>query len=230
MSHRSPWPKSWRDRWTTMLADLSRIARARPQPTYRSKFGRFRAADCASGACSSGRAGRARRACFRPPHGPDRADGRCHQGRAAKSCLAGRRVAQDNLKFRSLRWRKASRRDRELIRTENGRGYRFTAPVRPTVAPGVLVRGRRDNATERVEVASPTDLRLIASRLTHLEVGLSEALNCSEATVAPAGCGAPASCGSFQSQNPPMLAHRCGSGALIRREKLLERRVAQGWA
>jgi DNA-binding winged helix-turn-helix (wHTH) protein len=87
-------------------------------------------------------------------------------------------VAQDNLKVQISALRKALGEDRELIRTENGRGYRFTAPVRPTVAareclsePGATTP---QNASK---VASPTDLSVIASRLTHLEVGLSEALN-----------------------------------------------------
>jgi len=43
-------------------------------------------------------------------------------------------VAQDNLKVQIYELRKALGGGRELIRTEHGRGYRFTAAVRVTVA------------------------------------------------------------------------------------------------
>ena len=87
-------------------------------------------------------------------------------------------VAQDNLKVQISALRKALGADRELICTENGRGYRFTAPVRPTVAARECLSGPGATTPQNAsKVASPTDLSVIASRLTHLEVGLSEALN-----------------------------------------------------
>jgi DNA-binding winged helix-turn-helix (wHTH) protein len=42
-------------------------------------------------------------------------------------------VAEDNLKVQVSALRRALSEDRNLIRTEFGRGYRFTAAVRPTV-------------------------------------------------------------------------------------------------
>ena len=44
-------------------------------------------------------------------------------------------VTEENLKVQVSALRKALGDDRDLIRTEFGRGYRFTAPVRSTVAP-----------------------------------------------------------------------------------------------
>jgi DNA-binding winged helix-turn-helix (wHTH) protein len=43
-------------------------------------------------------------------------------------------VAQDNLKVQVSALRRALGKDRDFIRTEFGRGYRFTAAVRSTVA------------------------------------------------------------------------------------------------
>jgi DNA-binding winged helix-turn-helix (wHTH) protein len=86
-------------------------------------------------------------------------------------------VAQDNLKVQIFALRKALGEDCELIRTEHGRGYRFTAAVRSTVAaseclpaPGGTTPQKGRNA------ASPMDLSAIASRLSHLETQLAEAL------------------------------------------------------
>jgi DNA-binding winged helix-turn-helix (wHTH) protein len=45
-------------------------------------------------------------------------------------------VAEENLKVQIAALRKALGEDRDFIRTEFGRGYRFTAPVRSTVARG----------------------------------------------------------------------------------------------
>jgi len=87
-------------------------------------------------------------------------------------------VAQDNLKVQIYELRKALGGGRELIRTEHGRGYRFTAAVRVTVAAWECSSTRRV-ATPQNErtAASPTDLSVIASRLTLLEVRFAEALN-----------------------------------------------------
>ena len=87
-------------------------------------------------------------------------------------------VARDNLKVQICALRKALGADREFIRTESGRGYRFTAAVRATVAARECfsTRGAATPQNER-DAASPTDLSVIASRLTLLEVRLAEALN-----------------------------------------------------
>jgi DNA-binding winged helix-turn-helix (wHTH) protein len=52
-------------------------------------------------------------------------------------------VAEENLKVQVFALRKALGEDRELIRTEFGRGYRLTATVRSTVAWGGCQRPTR---------------------------------------------------------------------------------------
>src|SRR5882762_714537 len=52
-------------------------------------------------------------------------------------------VAEENLKVQIAALRKALGEDRDFIRTEFGRGYRFTAPVRSTVARGACQRPTR---------------------------------------------------------------------------------------
>jgi DNA-binding winged helix-turn-helix (wHTH) protein len=52
-------------------------------------------------------------------------------------------VAEENLKVQISALRKALGEDRDLIRTEFGRGYRFTAAVRSTVARSVGQRPTR---------------------------------------------------------------------------------------
>src|SRR6266849_7687208 len=49
-------------------------------------------------------------------------------------------VAEENLEVQIAALRKALGEDRDFIRTEFGRGYRFTAPVRSTVARGACQR------------------------------------------------------------------------------------------
>ena len=49
-------------------------------------------------------------------------------------------VAEENLKVQISALRKTLGEDRELIRTEFGRGYRFTATVRSTVVSGACQR------------------------------------------------------------------------------------------
>jgi DNA-binding winged helix-turn-helix (wHTH) protein len=87
-------------------------------------------------------------------------------------------VARENLKVQIFALRKALGEDRELIRTENGRGYRFTAALRATVAAPECF-STRDAAMppNDIKAASPTDLSVIAARLTLLEVRLAEALH-----------------------------------------------------
>ena len=52
-------------------------------------------------------------------------------------------VAEENLKVHISALRKAFGEDRNFIRTEFGRGYRFTATVRSTVAPSACQRPTR---------------------------------------------------------------------------------------
>src|SRR2546430_2345892 len=60
-------------------------------------------------------------------------------------------VAEDNLKVQISAVRKALGEDRDFIRTEFGRGYRFTARVRSTVAWGTCQRTtqRAHRSTQR---------------------------------------------------------------------------------
>jgi DNA-binding winged helix-turn-helix (wHTH) protein len=61
-------------------------------------------------------------------------------------------VAEENLKVQISALRKAFGEDRDFIRTEFGRGYRFTAAVRSTVASGACRRSprRSDGSSERL--------------------------------------------------------------------------------
>jgi DNA-binding winged helix-turn-helix (wHTH) protein len=58
-------------------------------------------------------------------------------------------VAEENLKVQIAALRKALGEDRDLIRTEFGRGYRFTAAVRSTVAWDPY-RRRRHSSPQRL--------------------------------------------------------------------------------
>src|SRR5271169_276283 len=88
-------------------------------------------------------------------------------------------VEQANLKLHISTLRKALGEDRDFIRTDFGRGYRFIAAVHSTAivrecvpAPGVT------KSQNGWDAAAPLpDLSVIASRLTRLEVRLAEALN-----------------------------------------------------
>ena len=87
-------------------------------------------------------------------------------------------VARDNLKVQISALRKALGEDRELIRTENGRGYRFTSAVRVTAAGWECLSTRRAAKPQNgPNAVLPADLSVIASRLTRIEVRLAEALN-----------------------------------------------------
>ena len=61
-------------------------------------------------------------------------------------------VAEENLKVQISALRKAFGEDRDFIRTEFGRGYRFTAAVRSTVAWSACQRParRQDRSSERL--------------------------------------------------------------------------------
>jgi DNA-binding winged helix-turn-helix (wHTH) protein len=83
-------------------------------------------------------------------------------------------VEQDNLKVHISALRKALGEDRDFIRTEFGRGYRFTAVVRSTAAAPECLSV---TAATTSKATSPTDLSAIASQLVCLEAKLAEALN-----------------------------------------------------
>ena len=74
-------------------------------------------------------------------------------------------VAEDNLKIQILKLRRALGDDRDLIRTEFGRGYRFTAAVHATTAGSTCERPprRRRRSIERSVRRSPAR-RLLRTR------------------------------------------------------------------
>ena len=87
-------------------------------------------------------------------------------------------VDPTNLKVQISLLRKALGRDRDFIRTEFGRGYRFTAAIRSTAA--VAECKSPPEATEAVvrsKAVPQMDLSAIASQLVCLEAKLEEALN-----------------------------------------------------
>ena len=87
-------------------------------------------------------------------------------------------VAQDNLKVQIAALRKVLGQDREFVRTECGRGYRFTAAVRDTLpTPERWLARIASTPQNSRESASLIDLSVIASRLARLEVRLDEVLN-----------------------------------------------------
>ena len=63
-------------------------------------------------------------------------------------------VAEENLKVQIAALRKALGQDRDFIRTEFGRGYRFTAAVRSTIAEGASHRPMRWGYRSRQSLAS----------------------------------------------------------------------------
>jgi DNA-binding winged helix-turn-helix (wHTH) protein len=87
-------------------------------------------------------------------------------------------VGQDNLKVQIAALRKAFGQDREFVRTEHGRGYRFTAAVRDTLpTPECWLARIASTPQNPREAASLMDLSVIASRLARLEARLDEVLN-----------------------------------------------------
>jgi DNA-binding winged helix-turn-helix (wHTH) protein len=61
-------------------------------------------------------------------------------------------VTEENLKVQVSALRKALGDDRDLIRTEFGRGYRFTAAVRSTVPPSICQRPTRHRRSSQRQV------------------------------------------------------------------------------
>lgn len=88
-------------------------------------------------------------------------------------------VSDDNLKVQISDLRRALAGDRDLIRTEFGRGYRFTAAVRRTevgLADG-LPAAETTNLSAGPEAAGASDLAVIAAQLAALEAKLASALS-----------------------------------------------------
>ena len=87
-------------------------------------------------------------------------------------------VEQANLKVQIAALRSALGEDRDLIRTDFGRGYRFTAAVRSTgAAPECLSASAVMPAPALPKAESSTDLSAVGSQLARLEVKLAEAVN-----------------------------------------------------
>src|SRR5712671_7412065 len=68
-------------------------------------------------------------------------------------------VAEENLKVQIFALRKALGEDRDFIRTEFGRGYRFTAAIRSTIAWSVSEPPTRWRRSHRRLVPQRTSLR-----------------------------------------------------------------------
>src|SRR5260221_11737355 len=64
-------------------------------------------------------------------------------------------VAEENLKVQISALRKALGEDRDFVRTEFGRGYRFTAAVRSTLASGACQRPTRRRRLPNQRVVPP---------------------------------------------------------------------------
>jgi len=74
-------------------------------------------------------------------------------------------VAEENLKVQISALRKALGQDRDFIRTESGRGYRFTAAIRSTVARGAGQRPRRRRHRSSERLRSSMDFSANAAAL-----------------------------------------------------------------
>jgi DNA-binding winged helix-turn-helix (wHTH) protein len=90
-------------------------------------------------------------------------------------------VAPENLKVQICALRNALGEDRDLIRTEFGRGYRFTAAVHRSIAtePDVIEPPARRETSLRMELAA------IATQLTDLEGKLAKAVQMLNGTSQP---------------------------------------------
>jgi DNA-binding winged helix-turn-helix (wHTH) protein len=73
-------------------------------------------------------------------------------------------VAEENLKVQISLLRKALGEERNFIRTAFGRGYRFTAAVRSTLASGDCQRPTRRRRPPKQRVVPPTDCSAAAAR------------------------------------------------------------------
>lgn len=124
-------------------------------------------------------------------------------------------VDPTNLKVQISVLRKALGGDRDLIRTEFGRGYRFIAAVRSTAAVAQC-KSPPDAAEAPVvsNAVSQMDLSAIASQLACLEAKLEEVLNLlvTHRVGMPTGSAAWVVRGSFGSHNSPAPGRRIRVG------------------
>jgi DNA-binding winged helix-turn-helix (wHTH) protein len=114
-------------------------------------------------------------------------------------------VIEDNLKVQISKLREAFAGDGDLIRTEFGRGYRFTGEAR-RLTIDVAEAWPAPAATWTAfatEPAEPADLAAIASRLTSLETKLAEAMH--RLNAAPRH-------GAFESRRHSRRAELAGGG------------------
>ena len=73
-------------------------------------------------------------------------------------------VAEENLKVQISALRRALGEDRDFIRTEFGRGYRFTAAVHSTLVPGACQRPTRRRRLANQGVVPPMHCSAAAAR------------------------------------------------------------------
>jgi DNA-binding winged helix-turn-helix (wHTH) protein len=73
-------------------------------------------------------------------------------------------VVEENLKVQISLLRKALGEDRDFIRTEFGRGYRFTATVRSTLAGSACQRPRQRNRPRNQRIVPPMHCSAAAAR------------------------------------------------------------------
>jgi DNA-binding winged helix-turn-helix (wHTH) protein len=92
---------------------------------------------------------------------------------------SGIAVSEDNLKVQIADLRRALAGDRDLIRTEFGRGYRLIAAVRRTEigVPTGLPAVEAADPSAGPEAAGVSDLAVIAAQLAALEAKLASALS-----------------------------------------------------
>jgi DNA-binding winged helix-turn-helix (wHTH) protein len=93
-------------------------------------------------------------------------------------------VSQENLKVQISELRRALGKDRDLVRTEFGRGYRFTGVARRSTHAASEAEPTFGNA-RRSSTSEPGSLEALALRLTALEMKLSEVLNSLAASSRP---------------------------------------------
>jgi DNA-binding winged helix-turn-helix (wHTH) protein len=87
-------------------------------------------------------------------------------------------VDESNLRVQISALRKALGKDCDLVRTEIGRGYRFTASIRSVAAaPDASSTLEAMLVLAGSKTVSPTDLPTIVAQLAHVEAQLAKALD-----------------------------------------------------
>jgi DNA-binding winged helix-turn-helix (wHTH) protein len=99
-------------------------------------------------------------------------------------------VEESNLRVQIAGLRKALGRDRDFVRTEAGRGYRFCAAIGSDgAAPNLVLAAAATNLPIVSKIAQPVDPSAIALQLARIDEKLSQALSllaASNKTPAPA--------------------------------------------